>query len=98
MVKVVTSLAISGILATSIFSADKLNGAGATFPAIVYYDWAYNYNKETKTEVNYQSIGSGGGIKQIKARTVDFGATDSPLTPEELKKMVYINFQLLLVV
>lgn len=77
-------LLIAAVAATSMMAADKINGAGATFPAPCYYDWAYNYQKATKTRVNYQSIGSGGGVKQISERIVDFGATDAPLTPKEL--------------
>jgi len=82
--KVTQGLVIAAIAATSMIAADKINGAGATFPAPCYYDWAYNYQKATKTRVNYQSIGSGGGIKQVSERIVDFGATDAPLTPKEL--------------
>jgi len=67
-------------------TAVRITGAGATFPYPVYSRWAYDYNKETGVELNYQSIGSGGGIKQIKAKTVDFGASDAPLRPEELDK------------
>lgn len=82
--KVTQGLVIAAIAATSMIAADKINGAGATFPAPCYYDWAYNYQKATKTRVNYQAIGSGGGIKQISERIVDFGATDAPMTPKEL--------------
>jgi phosphate transport system substrate-binding protein len=64
-------------------SAD-ISGAGATFPAPVYAKWAETYRAETKIGLNYQAIGSGGGIKQIKAQTVAFGATDKPLKPDEL--------------
>ena len=63
-----------------------ISGAGATFPYPVYSKWAAAYNKERGVRFNYQSIGSGGGIKQIKAKTVDFGASDAPLTPAELDK------------
>lgn len=77
-------LLIAAVAASSMMAADKINGAGATFPAPCYYDWAYNYQKATKTRVNYQSIGSGGGIKQISERIVDFGATDAPMTPKQL--------------
>ncbi|RMF72699.1 MAG: phosphate ABC transporter substrate-binding protein PstS, partial [Alphaproteobacteria bacterium] len=63
-----------------------INGAGATFPYPAYGKWAYAYSKETGVRLNYQSIGSGGGIKQIKAKTVDFGASDAPLKPAELDK------------
>jgi phosphate transport system substrate-binding protein len=71
--------------ASSAFAVD-LTGAGATFPYPVYAKWADTYKKSTGTGLNYQSIGSGGGIKQITARTVDFGASDMPLKPEELDK------------
>lgn len=81
--KTLTTLAISAV---ALIAGDKINGAGASFPATVYYDWAYGYEKATSNQVNYQSIGSGGGIKQIRARTVDFGATDKPLKPKELEK------------
>ncbi len=63
-----------------------INGAGATFPYPIYAKWAEAYYKETGVKLNYQSIGSGGGVKQIKAKTVDFGASDAPLKPEELEK------------
>jgi phosphate transport system substrate-binding protein len=64
--------------------ATDLSGAGATFPAPVYAKWAEAYRAQTHVGLNYQAIGSGGGIKQIKARTVDFGASDKPLKPEDL--------------
>jgi len=69
-----------------------LNGAGASFPAPLYQAWAYDYNKATGVKINYQSIGSGGGIRQITARTVDFGASDAPLTPEQLNKDGLLQF------
>ena len=69
---------------TYVDAAETLNGAGATFPYPVYSAWAYDYNKITGIQLNYQSIGSGGGVKQIAARTVDFGASDAPMTPKEL--------------
>lgn len=65
--------------------SQNLTGAGATFPAPLYAKWAEAYHQKTKNTVNYQSIGSGAGIKQAKADTVDFGATDKPLSPDELK-------------
>lgn len=86
------ALLVAAIAATSMMAADKINGAGATFPAPCYYDWAYNYQKATKTRVNYQSIGSGGGIKQITERIVDFGATDAPMSPKELDKAKLTQF------
>jgi phosphate transport system substrate-binding protein len=72
--------------------AMKLNGAGATFPAPLYAQWATAYRKANDTEINYAPIGSGGGINQIKARTVDFGATDDPLTIDELQSNGLIQF------
>jgi phosphate transport system substrate-binding protein len=65
--------------------AVSITGAGATFPYPVYAKWAEAYKAQTGVEMNYQSIGSGGGIKQIQAKTVDFGATDAPLNPNELE-------------
>src|SRR5881398_3022820 len=64
--------------------ATTITGAGSTFVYPVLSRWASDYKKTAGDEINYQSIGSGGGIAQIKAGTVDFGATDKPLTPEEL--------------
>lgn len=73
-------------LSTHSFAAQKVNGAGATFPYPIYSKWFSEYQKINKdVEFNYQSIGSGGGIKQVLAQTVDFGATDAPMTDEELK-------------
>ncbi len=73
-----------------------LNGAGATFPYPLYSQWAYQYNQLTGIKLNYQSIGSGGGIAQIKARTVDFGASDAPLKPEELKAAGLTQFPMII--
>jgi phosphate transport system substrate-binding protein len=67
-------------------SAAEVTGAGASFPAPIYAKWADAYQKATGNKINYQSIGSGGGIKQIQAKTVDFGASDMPLSPEQLAK------------
>jgi phosphate transport system substrate-binding protein len=69
-----------------------ITGAGATFPYPIYAKWADAYKKDTGIGLNYQSIGSGGGIKQISAKTVDFGASDMPLKPEELDKGGMIQF------
>jgi phosphate transport system substrate-binding protein len=79
-------------MASSVFAEDMLNGAGATFPYPVYSAWANEYNKVTGIKLNYQSIGSGGGIKQITERTVDFGASDAPQTPEFLAKNNLLQF------
>jgi phosphate transport system substrate-binding protein len=72
--------------------ATVLNGAGATFPYPVYSAWAYNYNKVTGVQLNYQSIGSGGGIRQVTDRTIDFGASDAPLSPQQLRKDRLLQF------
>ena len=87
------TLVAAGLVAasTSAFAAD-ISGAGATFPYPVYAKWAEAYKKETGNGLNYQSIGSGGGIKQITARTVTFGASDRPLKPEALDKAGLIQF------
>jgi phosphate transport system substrate-binding protein len=73
-------------------SATEISGAGATFPYPVYAKWAETYAKELGVKLNYQSIGSGGGIKQIQAKTVDFGASDAPLTAQELDKSGLMQF------
>ncbi len=70
----------------------QINGAGATFPYPVYAKWASAYQKATGIRLNYQSIGSGGGIKQIKKKTVDFGASDAPMKPDELDKYGMIQW------
>jgi len=73
-------------------SAIDISGAGATFPYPIYAKWADAYKKETGVGLNYQSIGSGGGIKQIQAKTVVFGASDMPLTPSEITKAGLVQF------
>ncbi len=78
-------------LSSAAFAVD-ITGAGATFPYPIYAKWAEAYKAKTGTSVNYQSIGSGGGIKQVQAKTVDFGASDKPLKPEELDKHGLIQF------
>jgi phosphate transport system substrate-binding protein len=72
--------------------AAEISGAGATFPYPIYAKWAEAYAAKTGLKMNYQSIGSGGGIAQIKAKTVDFGASDMPLKPEELEKAGLMQF------
>jgi phosphate transport system substrate-binding protein len=81
-----TALAGALALATTPALAADISGAGATFPYPIYAKWADTYKKETGIGLNYQSIGSGGGIKQIQAKTVTFGATDMPLKGEQLEK------------
>ncbi len=73
-----------------------ISGAGATFPYPVYSKWAYAYSKLTGIRINYQSIGSGGGIRQIKAKTVDFGASDAPLEAAELEKAGLVQFPMII--
>ena len=75
-----TAAALAAIGAASAVGAADITGAGATFPYPVYSKWAEAYKKATGTGMNYQSIGSGGGIKQIIAKTVDFGPSDSPMS------------------
>jgi len=72
--------------------AQDVTGAGASFPAPLYAKWASDYNKATGVRVNYQSVGSGAGIKQIEAKTVDFGASDMPLKDEELAQKGLVQF------
>ena len=73
-----------------------ISGAGATFPYPIYAKWADAYKKETDIGLNYQSIGSGGGIKQIKAKTVTFGASDMPLKPEEVQEAGLVQFPMII--
>jgi phosphate transport system substrate-binding protein len=80
-----------GLLAATA-GAQDVTGAGASFPAPVYAKWADAYHKATGARINYQSVGSGAGIKQIKARTVDFGASDAPLKDDELAKEGLVQF------
>src|SRR5207248_1898844 len=73
-------------------STENITGAGASFPYSLYAKWAEMYQAKTGVKLNYQAIGSGGGIKQILAKTVDFGASDKPLSLEELKQGQLIQF------
>ena len=86
------AVAATGILMSLSAHAAELTGAGATFPYPIYSKWAEAYKAATGIGLNYQSIGSGGGIKQIKAKTVDFGASDMPLKAEELEKEGLMQF------
>src|ERR1700738_3467360 len=76
--------------------ATDISGAGATFPYPVYSKWADAYKTQTGVGLNYQSIGSGGGIKQIKAKTVTFGASDKPLEPAELTQSGLVQFPMII--
>ncbi|MFI5323891.1 MAG: phosphate ABC transporter substrate-binding protein PstS [Thermodesulfobacteriota bacterium] len=91
----ITAAGVIGLSFTA-SAATMITGAGATFPYPVYGKWAYTYNKDTGVQLNYQSIGSGGGIKQIKAKTVDFGASDAPLNPEELDEAGLMQFPMIM--
>jgi len=83
--------ATSTLLAASAFAQD-VTGAGATFPAPLYAKWADAYNRATGVKINYQSVGSGAGMRQIRGKTVDFGASDVPLTDADLAKDGLIQF------
>jgi phosphate transport system substrate-binding protein len=85
-----------GAVATFPVQAAEISGAGATFPYPIYAKWADAYKKETGDGLNYQSIGSGGGIKQIMAKTVTFGASDKPLKAEELKKASLVQWPMVM--
>src|SRR5881394_4236651 len=86
-------LAIAG---ASMAHATDISGAGATFPYPIYSKWADAYRQKTGIGLNYQSIGSGGGIRQIKAKTVTFGASDMPLKPEELQEAGLVQFPMII--
>jgi phosphate transport system substrate-binding protein len=86
------ALAAALALAAGASLAQDVTGAGASFPAPVYAKWADAYNKATGARINYQSVGSGAGIRQIRGKTVDFGASDAPLTDAELAKDNMIQF------
>jgi phosphate transport system substrate-binding protein len=81
-----------GLVIACPLSAREITGAGATFPAPIYFKWAYAWRNATGNALNYQSIGSGGGQSQIIARTVDFGASDDPMTSANLRKHGLVQF------
>ena len=83
---------VAALTAAGVSAAVEITGAGATFPYPIYAKWADSYKTTTDVSMNYQSIGSGGGIKQITAKTVDFGASDMPLKPEDLEKAGLMQF------
>jgi phosphate transport system substrate-binding protein len=94
-------IALFGIAATAAISfaalaAVEINGAGATFPYPIYAKWAEAYAAKTGSKINYQSIGSGGGIKQITEKTVDFGASDMPLQPPDIEKAGLTQFPMIM--
>lgn len=88
--------AAATLVACSNKTVTGITGAGATFPYPIYSKWADSYQKNSNVGLNYQSIGSGGGIKQIKAKTVDFGASDMPLKEEELKEAGLVQFPVIM--
>ena len=90
--QILSVAALAAGLATGVASAAEITGAGASFPNPIYSKWADAYQKATGNRMNYQSIGSSGGIRQIRAKTVDFGASDAPLTAAELDKDGLVQF------
>jgi phosphate transport system substrate-binding protein len=86
------TLGLAAVAFSGLAAAQDVTGAGATFPAPLYAKWASDYNKATGVKINYQSVGSGAGIRQIDAKTVAFGASDMPLKDEELAKKGQIQF------
>lgn len=88
----VASIALAALGSAGLAAAQDVTGAGASFPAPLYARWAADYNKATGVRINYQSVGSGAGIRQIDAKTVAFGASDAPLKDEELAKKGQIQF------
>ena len=98
IMKIPTRLAVVAAAATLSFAAAAadISGAGATFPYPIYAKWADAYKKLTGVGLNYQSIGSGGGIKQIKAKTVTFGASDMPLKPDDLRASGLLQFPVII--
>src|SRR5690348_938108 len=91
----ITAVACGMLLGVSALAAD-ISGAGATFPYPIYAKWAEAYKAKTNIGLNYQSIGSGGGIKQIKAATVTFGASDKPLEPKDLNEAGLVQFPMII--
>ena len=91
LIKGVAAVAVGALMSLSVQAAE-FTGAGATFPFPIYSKWAEAYKASTGIGLNYQSIGSGGGIRQIKAKTVDFGASDQPMKVEELEKEGIVQF------
>jgi phosphate transport system substrate-binding protein len=81
---------------TALAMAQDVTGAGASFPAPLYAKWAADYNKATSVRINYQSVGSGAGVRQIEARTVAFGASDAPLKDEELAAKGLVQFPMVI--
>ena len=99
LVRTLLAIAIAGgavFVANPPASAQQITGAGATFPYPIYAKWSEEYSKQTGVRLNYQSIGSGGGIAQIKAGTVTFGASDAPLAPDQLQQAGLAQFPMII--
>ena len=92
LIHILAAAALAAAACAAPASAADISGAGATFPYPIYAKWADSYKKETGVGMNYQSIGSGGGIKQIQQKTVTFGATDMPLKAADLDKFGLVQF------
>src|SRR5258707_3277331 len=94
--RLVMMAAAAALSYAAVAAATDISGAGATFPYPIYAKWADAYKKLTGVGLNYQSIGSGGGIKQVKAKTVTFGASDMPLNPDDLKSSGLVQFPMII--
>lgn len=92
VIRILTAGALSAGAFSGAWAQQEATGAGATFPAPLYAKWASEYNKATGVKVNYQSVGSGAGLRQIDAKTVAFGASDMPLKDDELEKKGLVQF------
>ena len=88
----VNAVAMAAVSLPMMSMAQDVTGAGASFPAPLYSKWAADYNRATGVKINYQSVGSGAGLRQIEAKTVDFGASDAPLKDDELAKKGLVQF------
>ena len=91
-ITVISMVSVASLAYANLAGAQEITGAGATFPAPLYAKWAADYNKATGVRINYQSVGSGAGIKQIDSKTVDFGASDMPQTDDVLAKKGQMQF------
>jgi phosphate transport system substrate-binding protein len=89
---VIAVMGVATVSFAALSAAQDVTGAGASFPAPLYSKWAADYNKATGVKINYQSVGSGAGLRQIEAKTVDFGASDAPLKDDELAKKGLVQF------
>ena len=92
VIQILAAGVVAGSGMGNALAQQEATGAGASFPAPLYSKWAADYNKATGVKINYQSVGSSAGIKQIDAKTVDFGASDEPLKDEELAKKGLVQF------